>query len=134
MDSRPEVVKRFEIIYFASIFLGIVIAAMTYQDLVQQSSPFMVGFIQLFTFAFMLWLITLISRKGSSKAKWWLVGLWAAGLIFYIPQLSIWLDAGLVGIFSIAQLAMQCVAMYFLFTPECTEWLKSMSSKAKDEK
>jgi len=130
MDNRPLSIKRFEMLYYISLLIGVVTSAIMYESMLRQASPLFIGIVQFFTFASTALLIFLISRKRSKIAKWFLVGMWAIGLIFYIPQLSQMLHVGLAGVFSIIQLCLQAVGLYYLFTDEVKEWMDGKGKKA----
>ena len=126
--QRPKEVEYFEILQFTVLFIGVVLSAMMYTSSIQLASPFYVLFLQFVTLLFLLWLIVMISRKRSNKAKWAYVILFAVGLPFSIPQLSNMLDNGIQGYISIFQLALTCISIYFLFTPNFKEYLTTKNN------
>src|SRR6185436_16024154 len=70
-------------------------------------------------------LILLISRKASLVAQLIFLLLFAAGIVLAIPSVPAILDDGQIGLLQIAQIALQAVAIYFLFTPEARAWFRS---------
>jgi len=123
-EARPLVVIRFEILMFISIFIGIIEAALNFKRLSSlMGQGFMFG-IQLFVLVVIISLTLLISRKKNQIAKWIFVILFIFGLPQYIQPLSNMLDLGVVGILYVLQLAVQCIAIYYLFTPAFSSWMK----------
>jgi hypothetical protein len=109
---------------FTSIFIGIIEVALNFKRLSSfMGQGFMFG-IQLFVLVAITSLILLISRKKNRIAKWIFVILFIFGLPQYIQALSNMLDLGVVGILSALQLVVQCIAIYYLFTPAFSSWMK----------
>ena len=109
--------------------LGIIVAALTYSKNTAAGGEVFVGFVQFFTFAIVLLLILLTSRKRSKVAKWILVIFFVIGLVFYIPQLAVFFENGFVGVLSSIQILAQCVGLYFLFTEESGNWFKQKTTE-----
>ena len=66
----PKHIKYFEWTWLGSLSLGIIVAALSYSEIVGAGMEIFVGFIQFVTFGVMLLLILLISRKRNNIAKW----------------------------------------------------------------
>lgn len=132
MDTRPNVVRRFYSLYLTTLILGAINFLLTYEEMLMEASPLMIGFIFLMNLGITVWLIISISKYGSKKAKWILVAIWGIGILFYVPQLSnIFQNDLIVGVISIAQAVIQSFAIYSLFTKEFKDWLNTMSSSKK---
>jgi hypothetical protein len=132
MDNRPNIVRRFYILYLTTLILGAINFILTYDEMLMEASPLMIGFIFLMNFGITFWLTISVSKYGSKKAKWILVTLWGIGIIFYVPQLSdIFQNDLIVGVISTLQAVIQSVAIYSLFTKEFKDWLDTMSTSKK---
>ena len=112
----PKHIKYFEWTWLGSLLLGIIVAALSYSEIVGARMEIFSGFIQIFTLGLMLLFFLLTSRKRNSIVKWILVTLFSLGIVFYIPQLSSLFDIGFAGVLSLIQVLTQCVGIYFLFT------------------
>ena len=104
--------------------MGIIVAALSYSEIVGAGMGVFDAFIQFVTLGIMLLLILLTSRKRNNIAKWILVVLFGLGIVFYIPQLSSLFDKGFAGVLSSLQVLAQCVGIYFLFTQESRDWFR----------
>ena len=120
----PKHIKYFEWTWLGSLSLCIIVAALTYSEIVGARMEIFSGFIQIFTLGLMLLFFLLTSRKRNSIVKWILVTLFSLGIVFYIPQLSSLFDIGFAGVLSSLQVLTQCVGIYFLFTEESRDWFK----------
>lgn len=69
--------------------------------------------------------VLLISRKASLAAQILFLLLFAAGAVLAIPAVPAILTDGEIGLLQIVQIALQGVAIYFLFTPEARAWFRS---------
>ena len=120
----PKHIKYFEWTWLGSLSLGIIVAALSYSELVGAGMEIFSGFIQFVTLGIMLLLILLTSRKRNNIAKWILVVLFGLGIVFYIPKLSSLFNLGFAGVLSSLQVLAQCVGIYFLFTQESRDWFR----------
>ena len=120
----PKHIKYFKWTWLGSLSLCIIVAALTYSEIVGARMEIFSGFIQIFTLGLMLLFFLLTSRKRNSIVKWILVTLFSLGIVFYIPQLSSLFDIGFAGVLSSLQVLTQCVGIYFLFTEESRDWFK----------
>ena len=127
-DDRPNIVKYFEIMNLTVLFIGVIIAAISYKQTLEIANPLFIGFMQFFVWIIMLWIILAITRKRSGVAKWIFIITFVVGIPLYIPHLSNMLSSGIEGFLSISQLALQSISIYLLFQPEFTEYLKSEES------
>ena len=118
----PKHIKYFEWTWLGSLSLGIIVAALSYSEIVGAGMEIFSGFIQFVTLGVMLLLILLTSRKRNNIAKWILVVLFGLGIVFYIPHLSSLFNKGFAGVLSSLQVLAQCVGIYFLFTQESRDW------------
>ena len=80
--------------------------------------------LQVIGLALVVLLILLISRRGSEIAKWIFLLLFVAGLAIMAPAIPDILSRGQIGLLQLAQIAVQALALYFLFTPESRAWFK----------
>ena len=69
-----------------------------------------------------LLLILLISRKGSSVAKWVLIILTALGVVGMVMRIGIVLGSGVAGIAEVAHMLLLVAALFFLFKPDAKAW------------
>ena len=120
----PKHIKYFEWTWLGSLPLGIIVAELSYSEIVGAGIEVFSGFIQFVTLGVMLLLILLTSRKRNNIAKWILVILFGLGIVFYIPQLSSLFNLGFAGVLSSLQVLAQCVGIYFLFTQESRDWFR----------
>lgn len=117
----PRSIKLFEILFLASLLLGVVQSAF----MLAPSGGSAIGPI-LFQGAILFVIGTLVlltSRRRSSIGKWVIVIFFLIGLVAFIPQLAVMLRQGLPGVIGIAQLFLQGYAVYLLFSPDSKEWL-----------
>ena len=126
----PNHIKYFEWTWLASILLGIIVAVLTYDEVARNSSPVSIGIIQFIVLVFVTTLVLLISRRKNNFFRLTLLLIFPAGLYFYIPQLYNFFSMGIVGILSSAQLTLQCVGLYFLFTSESRQWFHNPPSQS----
>jgi hypothetical protein len=124
-DKRPNEVRNFEKMQLTTLGLGIIVAALGYEKLIELSDPITILMTQFIVLLFLLWIILSITRKKSKIAKWILVGFNIIGIPFYIPQLSFMLNNGIQGWLSVIQLIINFSSLYLLFQPRFTEYLKT---------
>lgn len=107
---------KFERCIFASLAIGIIIAALGMKSMTNDyGAALVIASFQVLILIIILAIVLMITRKNSKIAKWvWLL-FFAAGLIMYIPTLGDMLESGFIGILSAAQLLIQCLGTYFLF-------------------
>ena len=117
-------IKYVEWTWLGSLSLGIIVAALSYSEIVGAGMEVFAAFIQFVTLGVMLLLILLTSRKRNNIAKWILVVLFGLGIVFYIPQLSSLFNLGFAGVLSSLQVLAQCVDIYFLFTQKSRDWFR----------
>lgn len=119
---RPRSVALAEVIYFASIVLVVIGAAVTWAI---ASAAYGVGFaIGTIAFAVVLPLVLLLlaTRRRSRVALWLLVawtafGVWSVGL-----QLVRGSPVGLIGALTILQIVLMLISVAMLFTPTARAW------------
>jgi hypothetical protein len=113
MDSN---LVKFEKFMLSSLVVGLVMAALQSKSLTTDfATAIGIAIFQVVILLVILGLVLLISRKNSKIAKFiWLV-LYVAGLPIYIPVLGTLLSGSAIGILSVIQLILQCIAMYYLF-------------------
>ena len=118
----PTHVKYFEWTWLGSILVGIIVAALTYDEIATESNSVSIRIIQFLVLVFVTTLVLLISRQKNNFFRLTLLFIFPVGLYFYIPQLSDFFAMGIVGVLSSMQLTLQCVGLYFLFTSESRQW------------
>jgi hypothetical protein len=127
-EMRPVSIEYFERLSFLAMMVGIVFTALSWDP--GQAARLHVGpmFLPLalaFCYALLAALILFISRKASLIAQGIFLLLFAAGLVLAIPAVPAILDDGQIGLLQLVQIALQAVAIYFLFTPEARAWFKA---------
>ena len=128
----PNHIKYFEWTWLVSIFLGIIVAGLTYDELATKSNPVLIGTIQLLVLVFAITLVLLISRQKNNFFRLTLLFIFPVGLYFYIPQLSNLFSMEIVGVLSSVQLTLQCLGLYFLFTSESRQWFQNTPSQSNE--
>jgi len=124
---RPASIERFEALYFTSLAIGVLSAAVSWQTSVSIASPAFVITVQIATFAILLSLILLISRRRSDIARWMLAILFVLGAIVYIPAAGSILDSSpVLVVLSAFQLIFQAIALYYVFSPAARVWFKGV--------
>ena len=119
-------IKLFEQLFIVSIVIGILANILTFSTVgLPAEATYMVVGIQILTFAIILSLVLLTSRKKSNIAKWLLVILFAIGLLAILAQPGLILANGITSIIGIIQTLIQAAAVYFLFTKEARDWFAS---------
>ena len=118
----PTHVKYFEWTWLGSILVGIIVAALTYDEIATESNSVSIRIIQFLVLVFVTTLVLLISRQKNNFFRLTLLFIFPVGVYFYIPQLSDFFAMGIVGVLSSMQLTLQCVGLYFLFTSESRQW------------
>ena len=121
----PPNVARFEQLMYLSLGIGIVNSALQYQSISSQVGVAFTLIIQAIVFGIMVLLIWLIARRRANWARWALLVLFLLGTVASIPILSGLLQTiSLAGILSIAQLFIQGMALYLIFTGNVAAWFK----------
>ena len=128
---RPASIEYFERLSFLAMMVGIVFTILSWDP--GQAERLHVGpmFLPLslaICYALLATLVLLISRKASLVAQAVFLLLFAAGVVLAIPAVPAILNDGQIGLLQIAQIALQAVAIYFLFTPEARAWFRSKRS------
>jgi hypothetical protein len=122
---RPSTVVRFELLTWLSLVLGVVGVALSFETYVRQSGVAFVLIVQSFTFAVLALLIWLIARRGKNWARWVFTVLFVLGLPLSLPM--VWASLApitLAGVISVVQIALQVVALVFVFSPQSRPWFQ----------
>jgi hypothetical protein len=128
----PSNVARFEQLMYLSIGIGIALSCLQYGSLSQKDDVTFALIIQLFVFAVLVILVWLIARRQENWARWVLVIMFLAGLLFYIPILSQTLNTSpLLGILSIIRDFIQGIALYLVFTGNAVAWFRAVQGPSK---
>ena len=130
---RPASIQTFEKFFLASLAIGLVNAALSYNDNMKMlaadpataemasATNFMLP-VLVFSVG-ILWF--LIARKASNVAKWVLVVLTALGLLMMIPTLVTLAGINMVStVLTVAVNALQIYAIVQLFKPDAKAWLE----------
>jgi hypothetical protein len=125
---RPVSIEYFERLSFLSMMVGIAFTVLSWDP--GQAERIHVGpmFLPLalaLCYALLATLVLLISRKASLIAQGIFVLLFAAGVILSIRSVPAILSDGQTGLLQIALIALQALAIYFLFTPEARAWFRA---------
>ncbi|MBV9929770.1 MAG: hypothetical protein JO013_02355 [Alphaproteobacteria bacterium] len=129
---RPRSIMLFETLSLAAVALGAAIVAMTWGALMASVyarirgtgiEPAVMIMTALYV-GLLILLILLTSRRASAVAKWLFAAIIVAEAVFTLPGLPAMLRGGLIGWAQIVQLALQLVALWFLFVPQSRAWLR----------
>ena len=133
---RPASIQTFEKFFLASLAIGLVNAALSYNDNMKMlaadpataemasATSFMLP-VLVFSVGIPLLLWFLIARKASNVAKWVLVVLTALGLLMMIPTLVTLAGINMVStVLTVAVNALQIYAIVQLFKPDAKAWLE----------
>jgi hypothetical protein len=125
---RPVSIEYFERLSFLAMMVGIAFTALSWDP--GQAERLHVGpmFLPLALagcYFLLATLVLFISRKASLVAQAIFLALFAAGVVLAIPAFPSILTGGQIGLLQIAQIALQAVAIYFLFTPEARAWFRA---------
>jgi Na+-driven multidrug efflux pump len=129
MINRPIAIKCFEALYFLSIFNGALANLLAPDDSLELLSPKLMSLIHLIDFAVMAFLILSVSRRGANNSKWGLVLTWLIQLIIYIFPLPESFNINLIGILSMAEISIQSLCIFYLFTPGYEKWARQIRLK-----
>ena len=131
---RPVSIEYFERLSFLAMMVGIAFTALSWDP--GQAERLHVGPMFLpvalaLCYALLATLILLISRKASLIAQAIFLLLCAAGAVLAVPSLPAILKDGEIGLLQIVQIALQAVAIYFLFTPEARAWFRAKRGRGE---
>jgi len=120
---RPNSVIWFERLFLATLAIGVLQSAYGWNAAVAASSVALVLTVMIVTFALILGLVFLVSRKRSRIALAVLVLLFAIGLPGFYKIIT---SGPFFGVESVAllQTVMELVALVFIFTPESRAWMR----------
>jgi len=122
---RPESIKKFDILYLASLAVGVINTLLNMDSIQLQAdgmslSPLTLWVITGLTYAISLLLWYFISRRASTVAKWILVVLTLLGLIglpaFFAGPIDLNKMLGIV------TTVLSVVAVFYLFKPDARAW------------
>tara|TARA_B100000929_G_scaffold178545_1_gene141397 strand:+ start:611 stop:1033 length:423 start_codon:yes stop_codon:yes gene_type:complete len=122
---RPESIKKFDILYLASILVGMIGTIMNFSSIEVQAAgtmltPTTLVVITVITYALTLLLWYFISRRASNIAKWILVVLTLIGLIG-LPSIFVG-EFNLNKFIGLASTILSVAGVYFLFKPDARAW------------
>lgn len=129
---RPRSIMLFESLSLAAVALGALTLALTWNALMASVYASIRGagiepaviILSVLYIGLLVLLILLTSRRASVIAKWLFTAIIAGELVMTVPGLPAMARGGLVGWAQIVQLAIQLVALWFLFVPASRAWLR----------
>ena len=121
---KPNSIVAFEYAWFASMAIGLVHAAIIWDEIVAADPLplWVMPAVMAFSLALFLGLVLLVSRRRSVVAKWVLVGLTLLGMIPFWPILETGLDS-MRTMVEVAVATLQVGGTILLFTPSARAWL-----------
>jgi hypothetical protein len=125
---RPVSIEYFERLSFLAMMVGIAFTILSWdpgQAERLRVGPMFLPLVLAGCYVLLATLVLLISRRASLVAQAIFLLLCAAGAVLAIPALPSILNGGQIGLLQIAQIALQAVAVYFLFTPEARAWFRA---------
>lgn len=125
---RPVSIEYFERLSFLAMMVGIAFTALSWNPVQAERlgvGPMFLPAVLAVCYVLLATLVLLISRKASLAAQIVFLLLFAAGAVLAIPTVPAILTDGEIGLLQIVQIALQAVAIYFLFTPESRAWFRS---------
>lgn len=132
---RPQSIKMFDMLFLASLAVGLVNAFVSYESTMAElaATGLGIGFflaIMAFSYGIILLLWFFISRQASNVARWIFVVLTGIGVafmpfgLFAMPPLEI--------ILAIIVTALQIGSIYFLFQPDAKLFFENKGKGAVD--
>lgn len=132
VQEMPNVIKRFEQLWFGVVLLSTISVLIVLAQTPIGSTnglPFeeMFGIaILVLIVCLVVWLVTSVSRRRRSWAKWILIFMVCAGIAGHLRNPSFaFQDGQLAGILTWTSSLLQLVAISLLFTPAANQWLSS---------
>lgn len=132
--TRPVSIEYFERLSFLAMMVGIAFTILTWAPGEGQRlnvGPMFLPLALAGCYVLLATLILLISRKASLVAQAIFLLLCAAGAVLAIPSVPAILNDGEIGLLQIVQIALQAVAIYFLFTPEARAWFRAKRGRGE---
>ena len=139
---RPKPIVYFEWLYLATLLMGVVQSYLNWDRLlvvmakVSSNPSFIILVTQVLTFALIITLVLIISRRRSKVAMWIMIVLFVLGLPTVIRTLTS--SAAAIGAISplstlitIVQMAGQLAAFGLLFTPAARRWMNRQEGPAE---
>ena len=121
----PRNVARVEQLMYVSVGLGILLAALRYDEAVAHAGMAFVLIVQGCVFGLFVFVIWLTARRHANWARWVLLVLFLGGLIVYIPDLARVLRVNpLAAALSVLQYFLQGAALYLVFTGDAKVWFE----------
>jgi hypothetical protein len=129
---RPRSITLFETLSLAAVALGALTLALTWNALMASVYASIRGagiepavvILSVLYIGLLVLLILLTSRRASVIAKWLFTAIIVGELVMTVPGLPAMARGGLIGWAQIVQLAIQLVALWFLFVPASRAWLR----------
>jgi len=121
---RPKSIALFELLNMAVLALGVFQGWLASGELMQTGSVAFIIFVQLGTFAILVGLVLLVSRKRSKIAMWIFILMTLLGLPMIFEMLSNDTSLGSSWI-TIVQTIVQLIAIALLFLPSSRKWMEN---------
>ena len=133
LKSRPEKVEAAVKLFYITLGIGILRSGIEASRLAQTAMLAFVLFIMVFTFG-IIWLLIHMTGKGRNWARIALLLSFIVGIPFSIRPLLLSLAANPIsGLLGIGQLAIQTVALFFLFQKPSSDWFREMKAARTSE-
>ena len=131
----PSNVRNFFWLNVLSLVLGVATASLTARKTAEMAAaigqgPGYVIAIQITVAAVMLLILWLIAFKRQNWARWLWLALFVLGTPPYVVIFKNMLGISLAGAISLTQLALQLVALYFVFTGNAKSWFRRTEAEA----
>lgn len=119
---RPKTIIWFEVIFFATLLLGVIQSYLGWETLTEKASVGYILGIQIITVAIVIALVLFISRKKSKVAMWILVIMSLLGLplVFLLATSEQLAGSGWI---TLVQTIGQLFAVALLFFPASRTWM-----------
>ena len=125
---RPVSIEYFERLSFLAMMVGIAFTILSWNPGEAERlhvGPMFLPLALAGCYVLLGTLVLLISRKASLIAQMIFLLLCAAGAVLAVPAVPAILSDGEIGLLQVVQIALQGVAIYFLFTPEARAWFRA---------
>lgn len=126
---RPQSVERFELLFLMSLGLGVVMAALNFDQVAATAGAGFVLIVTATTLLVMVGLVLWASRKGSNIARWILLVFAVLGAVAYVPTVpQLWAENLILPLVSAVQILLQVAGIYFVFRPDAKPWFQKTAA------
>jgi hypothetical protein len=124
----PLNVARFEQLMYLSLGIGAIVTMLRWNQTVALAGPVggasFVLFVDTFVLAFMVLFIWLVARRHKNWARWSLLITFILGLPAGLLALGSMPFHPIAGVLSLAQVALQAIALILIFTGSARAWFR----------